>query len=100
MRSQPFLITGFLTLRIRGASETRRELTDWSNRGTLVLGSSFWSFSSRVLSGTPKSLFSTTETTCYKSVSPLIQMSRLYPMLQTKRAHFINVGTEETERNS
>lgn len=40
-----------------------RELTACSSRGTLVLGSSFWSFSSRVLSGTPKSLFSATETT-------------------------------------
>lgn len=66
MRSQPLLIEGLkglLALSIRIANEMVRKLTAWSKRGTLVLGSSFWSFSSKVLSGTPKSLFSTTETT-------------------------------------
>lgn len=63
-----------LTLRSRGVNETSRELTAWSSRGTLVLGSSFWSFSNRVLSGTPKSLFSTIETRVCKPIWALIQV--------------------------
>lgn len=59
-----------------------------------MLGSSFWSFSSRVLSGTPKSLFSTTET-CFKSIPLLTQVSGILPALQTKIAHFISSGEEE-----
>lgn len=62
-----------------------------------MLGSSFWSFSSRVLSGTPKSFFSTIET-CFKSVPLLIQVSGILPALQTKIAHFISSGEKEKNR--
>lgn len=73
------------------------QLTAWSKRGTLVLGSSFWSFSSKVLSGTPKSFFSTTETTCFQSVPPLIIASMILPALQTKIAHFVSTGEKEEQ---
>lgn len=95
MRSQPLLnkgLKGFLALSIRRANEMVRKLTAWSKRGTFVLGSSFWSFSSKVLSGTPKSLFSTTETTCFQPVPPLIIASMI---LQTKIAHFVSTGEKE-----
>lgn len=98
MRSQPLLIEGLkglLALSIRIANEMVRKLTAWSKRGTLVLGSSFWSFSSKVLSGTPKSLFSTTETTCFQFVPPLITVSLILPALQTKIAHFVSTGEKE-----
>lgn len=61
-----------------------------------MLGSSFWSFSSRVLSGTPKSFFSTIET-YFKSVPLLIQVSGILPALQTKIAHFLSSGEKKEQ---